>query len=158
MSINKNYGFKITMNNIDTTTDNNVVVKTYNHKKLMATNNYPLYKEVSPVDDGTDDDDDTSVDEQNAINANIINALTGTTYEELYKNIASFPHITDADDPKNITITYTTGPTTSITLNTDMRTNGLIVSTLSGDVPTGTKLVKKTVTTDNFKNFTVTYE
>jgi len=156
MGINQNYSFEIVMNDAVKTDFNNDIVKAYNNKKLLSTNNYPLYKEESPVVNETDNN--TSVDEQNAINANIINALTGTTYEELYKNIASFPHTTDADDPKNITITYTTGPTTSITLNTDMRTNGLIVSTLSGDVPTGTKLVKKTVTSDNFKNFTVTYE
>jgi len=123
---------------------------TYDNTVLNATNNYPLNQKVLTTPT-------PSTATQSVIDSSVLNTLSGVTYEQMYKNLASYKHTINMTDKKNITITYTTDINTVITVNTDMRTPGVIVSTISGDTPSGMALIKTTSIDANFNVMDVVY-
>ena len=123
----------------------------YKKVNLAATNNFPLFRTIS-FDDIVNESD--YINDQNDIDNNINNDLNAVRYEEVYENLASYPHEIDMTNPKYVITTYITGITSSITVTTDMLVKNIIRSTISGDTPTGIDLVKTSIITGSKINVT----
>ena len=151
--------------NTTSTIDDNALNKEYVIRVIKTLNNFPLCNNNVVCDDILDSmvDDvlttsDTIVTDTgtttttNTGNTTIINNITNVniedTYELIYKNIKSYPSITDVSDRRYFIKTFSLPDGGTIVLTTDMRTKGIIISTLSGDVPDNIPLTKTTTITN----------
>jgi len=73
-------------------------------------------------------------------------ANTNSTFEYIYKNIASYPYNTTiTDDNRYLVREYTLDVDKSITVTVDMRTSGIVITKISGDTGYDKTLVKTTL-------------
>jgi len=151
VNINTN-PYTIVLNQTTPTTVDNITT-TYKSVITGATNNYTLYTPPATTTTTTT----TTPSGQAVIDSALLNSLTGITYEQIYKNISSYPHTIDATNKKLVITVYSTGTTTSITITTDTRTPGVITSVMTGDVPANVPLTKTTTIDANYNIMNVVY-
>lgn len=131
-------------------------VAVYNKYAKSVSNNFRICKWLEYIDC-----EETSVPTGNVVvqvdPANhLLNKTLKLTYETLYQNIASLDNHTDMRDPRYFIRTYYLDNSKTITVITNMRDLGVIVSTISGDTGFDKVLVKTTTYVKN-SNIDVTY-
>ena len=128
-----------------------VIPTAFNNTALLTTNNYTLYQGTLP------NNPPPTITAPPVIDSSLLNDLTGISYEQVYQNLASYPHTIDSTNKKLVTTVYNTGPTTSITMTTDTRIPGTITSVMSGNTPTNIPLTKTTTMDASYNIMNVTY-
>jgi len=150
-SNNKKYDFTVT-NDVTSNTvvaDVSNIDQLYNRTAVKTTNNY-LLSALNPdvdCDTITTPPATTSATTTNPLSTSLTDRSNGITYGKIYNNILNYPSDTNTIDKKYYIRTYylPDGKTTTVTV--DMRTSGVIITTLSGDVPGGIPFNKKTTIT-----------
>jgi len=142
----------------------------YEYHILKSTNNYPLgdINDILPPGyiPGETNDNWNGVGGSGGIVGGSGNNGVGNTtiiydvkdtYERVYKNLESLPHEINMANKKFIVTDYTHPDDSVTTVTTDMTTDYLIISTISGNVPDGIDLVKTTTIDPDLNNMVVTY-
>ena len=136
----------ITTSKVKSNTD--ITVIDFNYKKtiIKSLNNFPLNHNLNNSDFDIGTPVYPSVPAPVSIPTPVIcePCQPENTYELFYKNLKSYPSVIDTSNPNYFIKIFTLPNNKSITLTTDMSDPNLIISTFSGDIPTGIPKIKKT--------------
>jgi hypothetical protein len=125
------------------------MLEEYNKTITMGTGNNPLcvLASICTVDSGNYDgtyENDPTVGPSDG-ETNLLTRIISETFESIYKNLASLPSTDDWKTDDLIKKTFFLGDGKEIHVETDMRTQDIIITKLTGDTGYDTTLYKKVV-------------